>query len=48
MHVLEWVHTRKKVLVRREFKTAGVALLIVLQVRAVYPGHPFRLDGRPV
>lgn len=48
MFTLQWMHTRKRTPQTRVFETWGQAWVLVMMVRAVFPNHPFTLNGEEV
>lgn len=48
MFILRWKHTRTNKPMRMQFDSYGQAMLRVLMVRELHPGHMFHLNGRKV
>jgi len=46
--VLQWNHTRTGRPMSVTYKTFGMAWIRVAMVRAIFPGHPFTLNGQPI
>jgi len=48
MVTLTWLHTRTGRPMVQRYATMGLALVVVMTVRTVVPGHPMQIDGKAV